>query len=150
MTLHQELASRLRDGSSSSEDGEDGDPWESAPAPAVVAKRLLEGLFQQEVPAERIGLLTSVVHWGYGTLLGGVYGLVQGTLRARPLLVGPAFGAGVWAASYVQLVPMGLYEPPWAYPVGTLANDLGYHLTYGAGVAAAFEALARPNTSVRG
>lgn len=33
-------------------------------------------------------------------------------------------GACVWASSYAQLVPMGLYEPPWKYPPQTLALDL--------------------------
>jgi hypothetical protein len=44
----------------------------------------------------------------------------------------------VWAASYAELVPPGLSEPPWKYPLGTLANDLGYHLSYGTGVAAGY------------
>lgn len=38
---------------------------------------------------------------------------------------------------------MGIYEPPWKYPARTLANDLGYHLSYGAGVALAHSAIAR-------
>jgi hypothetical protein len=52
------------------------------------------------------------------------------------------FGTGVWAASYLELVPMGLYEPPWEYPATTLAKDLSYHLVYGVGTAAAYDALA--------
>ncbi len=43
--------------------------------------------------------------------------------------------------SYVQLVPMGLYELPWKYPPKDLALDLSYHLVYGAGVAGAFRVL---------
>lgn len=38
-------------------------------------------------------------------------------------------------------MPMGLYEPPWAYPAKTVAKDLSYHLVYGVGVAAAFDTL---------
>lgn len=52
--------------------------------------------------------------------------------------MGPLFGAGVWASSYLQLVPMGLYEPPWRYSPTLLANDLGYHLTYGVAGASAY------------
>jgi hypothetical protein len=37
-----------------------------------VAKRVIEGVFRREVPAERIGLLTDVTHWAHGTLLGAV------------------------------------------------------------------------------
>ncbi len=146
MTAWQELSSKLR--SASGGGGEKGgekekgaDPWESAPAPAVVAKRVLEGVFRVEVPPERISLLTNVMHWGYGTAWGAVYGLLQGTIRANPVAHGAFFGTGVWAMSYVELVPMGLYQPPWRYPAKTLAKDLSYHVVYGLGVATAYDAL---------
>ena len=38
---------------------------------------------------------------------------------------------------------MGLYEPPCTYPPKLLANDLGYRLTYGLGVALAYAATDR-------
>lgn len=143
MTAWQELSSRLQaSGSSgSSKRVEEESLWASAPAPAKVTKRLIEALFRREVRPERIPLLTNVAHWGYGTAWGAVYGLLQGTLRANPLAHGLAFGSGVWAMSYVELVPMGLYEPPWKYPAKSLAKDLSYHLVYGVGVAGAYEQL---------
>jgi hypothetical protein len=116
--------------------------WQQAPAPARVARRILEGVFQQ-VAADRIPLLTNATHWLYGTTLGGIYGLVQGTVRANPVAGGLVFGAGAWALSYLQLVPMGIYEAPWRYPAKTLAVDLSYHVVYGAGVAGASDALER-------
>jgi hypothetical protein len=138
MTAVQESVSRLRDSS----DGNGGPPtWDDAPAPAKVARKVLEGVFDAPQPASRIPLLTNVMHWGYGAAWGAVYGLLHGTLRARPILQGPLFGAGVWVMSYVQLVPMGLYRPPWEYDVETVGIDLSYHLAYGLGVAAAFDAL---------
>jgi hypothetical protein len=54
---------------------------------------------------------------------------------------GLAFGAGVWAMSYVQLVPMDIYEPPSKYSTKELASDLSYHLVYGLAVAVAYEAI---------
>ena len=141
MTLHQELVSKLRDSGSDagpSKSDEQKDPWKSAPAPAVVARRILEGVFRREVPAEKIGLAANVMHWAYGVGWGAVFGLVAGSSENHPLKLAPPFGAAVWAASYAQLVPMGLYEPPWTYSPQTLANDLGYHLTYGVGVAAGY------------
>jgi hypothetical protein len=45
--------------------------------------------------------------------------------------------------SYVELVPMGLYELPWAYPAKDLALDLSYHLVYGAGLAGGYRLLDR-------
>jgi len=146
MTVHQELASKIRASrsvsSSSDADQQPPDPWDEAPAPAIVAKRVIEGVFSHRVPAERIGTLTNVAHWTYGTAWGAVFGLLQGTVHLKPLLLGPAFGGGMWASSYAQLVPMGLYQPPWRYPPKTLANDLGYHTTYGLGVAIGYALLA--------
>lgn len=139
MTAYQEALSRVR-GSSGGDDG--GDPsWDEAPAPAHVAKRVLEGVFEQPQPPARIPLLTDAMHWGYGSAWGLAYGAVQATMRRSPLAAGVLFGTGVWAMSYVQLVPMGLYDPPWEEEPKALATDLSYHLVYGLGVAAAFDAL---------
>ena len=149
MTLAQTLPQKLASSGDSwaDEGGAEGgaeqqegqtDPWEQASAPAKVAKRVIEGVFQHDVPPERIPLLTHAMHWSYGTAWGAVYGVAQGSVHAPPLRHGLVFGTGVWAMSYVQLVPMGLYEPPWKYPPKDLAVDLGYHLAYGLGLATAF------------
>ena len=93
------------------------------------------------VGADRIGLLTHVVHWSYGTLWGGAYGLVQGTIRTRSVPAGLSFGTGVWGSSYIVLPAMKLYKPIWEYPRKTLAIDLSYHLVYGLAVAGAYRTL---------
>lgn len=143
MTAWQELSARLM---SADEDGgeeaEPRDPWEQASAPAKVAKRIGEGVFQREVSSDLIPLLTHVTHWGYGTGWGAVYGLLAGTSRESGVGTGAAFGTGVWLASYVQLVPMRLYEPPWKYSPKELAMEFSYHLVYGVAVAASFRAVA--------
>jgi hypothetical protein len=150
MTAWQELVARLErrplSGSARRESG-GRDPWEDAPAPAQVLKRIVGGVAHVEVGPDRIPLFTNLMHWGYGTALGAIYGLVQETFDPRPLLHGPAFGIVVWAQSYATLVPLGLYEPPWHYSAKTIAKDISYHLVYGAGVAAGYELvsdLARP------
>jgi hypothetical protein len=143
MTGHQEIRDRLARGDAepgSAEDangdgGEREDPWESAPAPAQVGKRLIEAVLGWRVPPEAIPLLTKVMHWSYGTLWGGVYAVGRESSRTQTRLAGPVFGLGVWATSYAQLVPLGIYEPPWRYPWQTLADEIGYHLTYGITVA---------------
>lgn len=146
MTAWQEVAGWLKrrgqNGATSAAEPA-ADPWEKAPAPAQVAKRTIEALLPVEIGVERISLFTNAVHWGYGTALGAVYGLVQASFRPSPAFHGPAFGLGVWAQSYAMLVPMGLYKPPWRYPAKTIAKDLSYHLVYGAGVAAGYELVER-------
>jgi hypothetical protein len=126
MTVAQELSARLPSsgdpqpqGDDSEQQGEVGsapaDPWEQASMPAQVARRISEGVFHHEVSPDKIPVLMHAMHWGYGTTWGAVYGM---------------------------LVPMGLYEPPWKYPAKDTAMEIGYHLVYGAGVAAAHRRLA--------
>jgi hypothetical protein len=76
------------------------------------------------------------MHWLYGTGWGAAYALL-----GRPN--GAVFGTGVWAAAYAELVPLGIYEPPWKYPAKDLAIDLSYHLVYGVTVQGAYAALSR-------
>jgi hypothetical protein len=152
MTALQELsilARKARQNGSrpeaSDESKRDEDPWTHAPAPAQVAKRVLEAVFHQEVHADRIKLLTNLAHWGYGTSLGVAYGLIQRRLpfRTKPLVGGPLYGLAAWAQSYAMLVPLGLYEPPWRYPAKSIAKDLSYHLVFGAGCATGYKLLTR-------
>jgi uncharacterized protein DUF1440 len=134
MTAAQELDSKLQGSGDEPSQEDPQDPWDKAPVPALVAKRIGEGVFHTEVSADLIPLLTNVMHWGYGVTWGGVYGLLPESVKARPVRGGVAFGLAVWSFSYVQLVPMGLYEPPWKYSARELAGEIGYHLAYGAGV----------------
>ncbi len=148
MTIAQDLTAKLQ---GSGDDGEQQgpgqsqlqDPWQQASAPAKVAKRISEGVFQHEVSPDRISLLTHGMHRSYGTGWGAVYGLAQGAIHAPTLRHGLLFGTGVWAMSYVELVPMGLYEPPWKYSPSAIATEVGYHLVYGTATAAAYSLLDR-------
>jgi len=117
--------------------------WETAPAPAQVGKRLVEGMFETEVDTDLAPLYNNVVHWGYGIAWAGLYGLVAGSLGRSRLLLGLPFGAFVWASGYAVLVPMKLYKPMREYDRATLAKDLSAHLAYGVGTAIAFEVLDR-------
>jgi len=145
MTIAQEASARLQSSGGGQDAGDSEtpqDPWDQASVPAKLARRVIEGVFQRQVSAAHIPLLTNGMHWGYGTAWGGVYGLLHGGSPGPPLRRGALFGTGVWVMSYVQLVPMGLYEPPWRYPAGSIATEVGFHLAYGTGTAAAYRALA--------
>jgi hypothetical protein len=119
----------------------EGLSWEDAPAPAQVGKRLVEGLFQIELPESRAPLVNNVTHWGYGIFGGVQYGIVAGSLRKRPVIYGLPFGATVWGSSYVILPAAKLYKPIWDYDRKTLAADLSAHLVYGLATAAAMSLL---------
>jgi hypothetical protein len=116
--------------------------WADAPAPAQVAKRAADALGQgRRFTRDDVPVLTNAMHWLYGVSWGAVYGAAASAARPSPVAGGMAFGTGVWASSYAELVPLGIYEPPWKYPATELALDLSYHLVYGVAVAGAFALL---------
>ncbi|WP_127502103.1 DUF1440 domain-containing protein [Actinoplanes solisilvae] len=115
--------------------------WDDAPAPAQVGRRLFEGLFQRTLPDSQAKLVNNIMHWGYGIVNGGAYGLLAGSLPKARIAYGPFFGAGVWLAGYAVLPPAGLYKPIWEYDAKVLANDLSAHLLFGTVTAATFRGL---------
>jgi hypothetical protein len=113
--------------------------WAEAPAPAQVAKRILG----RRVTKQQAPLLTNALHWLYGISWGVAYGTAAAVVRPSAAAGAGVLGGGLWGLSYAELVPLGIYQPPWEYPPAELALDLSYHLVYGAGVAAAYAALDR-------
>lgn len=105
--------------------------WDSVSAPAQVGRRLYEGLTQRPLDERWARLTNNLMHWGYGIGWGSAFGVLADSLPRRRLLEGPAFGASVWASSYVTLPLAGLYKPIWRYSLGELAPDLAAHLIYG-------------------
>jgi hypothetical protein len=114
------------------------DSWEKAPDPGQVAKRLIEGFTQRELPDRWAWLTSTAMHWGFGSAWGALYGVLAGSLRRPHALYGVPFGAVVWITGYIALPQAGLYKPIWEYDLKTLATDLSGHLAYGAGTGAAF------------
>jgi hypothetical protein len=112
--------------------------WAEAPAPGQVARRLIEGFTQRKLPDRWAWLTSNVMHLGYGSASGALYGILAGSLRRPRPEYGMPFGAAVWAVSYAALPAAGLYQPIWEYDAKTLAEDLGAHLAYGAGTGTAF------------
>jgi hypothetical protein len=116
--------------------------WEDAPAPAKVAKRLLEAVLRRDVPPRYARALNNATHWAFGLGAGAAYGLLLGSgHKSSKVVYGPPFGAGVWAGGYVVLPVLGVYEPIWDYDLKTLGKDLEAHLVFGTVTAAAYSLL---------
>ena len=115
--------------------------FERAPAPARIANRLAEGLFQTTLPDEKVNLVNNLMHWGYGTAWGGMLALATGARRPARVWWGPLFGTAVFLSDYVVLPPTGLYQPIFEYDATTLAKDWRDHLVYGAAAAVALRVL---------
>lgn len=116
--------------------------WDKVSAPAQLGRRLYEGFRQRPLEEGWARLTNNIMHWGYGVAWGGAFGVVAGSLPRTRLVVGPAFGATVWASSYVTLPLAGLYKPIWQYSVAELAPDLIAHAAYGTAAERAFRVLA--------
>jgi hypothetical protein len=123
------------------ESSEGVEGWENAPAPALVAKRLLESAIGRALPPRHARLLNNATHWGFGLATGAGFGLLVGS-RTPKVWRGPPFGAAVWATGYAVLPPLGVYEPIWHYDRKTLGQDLSAHLVFGTATAAAYSVLA--------
>jgi hypothetical protein len=117
--------------------------WETATAPGLVAKRLVEGFTQRKLPDRSAWLVSTLAHWGYGSAAGAAYGILAGSLPLPHPRYGVPFGAAVFANDYIALPVAGLYQPIWEYDAKTLAWDLGAHLAYGAGTGTTFWLLSR-------
>ena len=125
------------------ESSEGVDDWETAPAPARVARLLLERGLKRELPASSARALNNLTHWGFGLATGGAFGVAFRSRRSR-VWHGLPFGAAVWAAGYAVLPQLGVYQQIWKYDLETLEQDLSAHLAYGTATAAAFSLLCRP------
>ena len=123
-----------------------------ATAPMTVAMRALwEKLPENErypAPPREIvdrttggGAATALLsHFAYGALCGVLF--AAGTRRS--LGEGVAFGVGVWAASYLGLLPsLGVLRPAWAHPPRRTALMLCAHVAWGAATALACKELER-------
>jgi hypothetical protein len=116
--------------------------WENAPAPALVAKELLERVLEHEVSPKYARLLNNATHWAFGLAAGVGYGVLAGSRRTPKVWFGLPFGAAVWASGYAVLPQLGVYEPIWKYDLETLEKDLSAHLVFGTATAAAYSLLA--------
>ena len=72
------------------------DTWADAPDPGQVGKRVIEGFTQRELPDRWAWLISTVMHWGYGSTWGAAYGVLAGSLR-RPIR-GTACRSAPWSS----------------------------------------------------
>ncbi|REK11854.1 MAG: hypothetical protein DWQ40_11935 [Actinobacteria bacterium] len=77
---------------------------------------------------------SNLAHWGYGTALGAVRGLLGSTPLKSPI-ADVAFFAGVWGAPMIYLPALDITSPPTEWGLKQVAIDMGHHLVYAGTVA---------------
>jgi uncharacterized membrane protein YagU involved in acid resistance len=126
MNQFQALISRASDGPPQQSGGDDEDATNRL-AQAIAAKTIDRRLSKQEVE-----VAGPVVHYAYGTLMGGVYGAAAERATGWQSLAGAAYGALLWAAGDELAVPLlGLSRPSTEFPIGTHVQALAAHIVYG-------------------
>lgn len=115
--------------------------YEDAAAPAQMGRRVVEGVFDTELPPESAALMNNALHWATGIGWGALYGVVAGSTRSANPVFGAVLGPTAWATSYLVLGLAKLYKPIWEYDAKTLGRDLGAHAVFGLGTATVFRAL---------
>lgn len=115
-----------------SDDGGSGSS-EEKPTTVKAADMLSETATGEPVPERYDEIAGSAVHYGFGALLGGLYGVLGEVLPRVRAGFGTAYGAGVVIVADQALVPAaGLTPPPQDVPVSTHAYGLASHLVFGA------------------
>jgi hypothetical protein len=119
------------------------DDFDDASAPGKLGKRVVEGVFHDDVPSEMAGPMSDLMHWSTGIGYGALHGLVAGSIDQPKVSHGIATGVGAFANSYTILPLTGLYQPLWEYDAQTVYKDLSAHVVYGIATAATFKLLTR-------
>lgn len=101
--------------------------------PAVkVAAAATQKMTHREPGEKSRKLGGALVHYGFGTGVGALYGAVSELAPASGYAAGAPFGAAVWAAADLAAVPVfGLSQPPNRIPLKQHAQMLGMHVAYG-------------------
>lgn len=117
---------------------------EHEPATETVGRLAYETVAGDEPDEEMRQRLGQAVHWGYGILLGGVYGMLRTDADAPDLVGGLGYGTAAWVLGDELMVPLlGLAKGPTAHSWSDHAKALGAHLVYGAATSSATQALKR-------
>jgi putative membrane protein len=98
------------------------------PAPAVLVNRLsARPLTETE---EEVSV--QAIHWGFGALVGGVYGALAEYQPAVTGRMGANFGLTLCGITHASALPiMGLTESPENQPAREHASELVTHAIYG-------------------
>ena len=98
---------------------------------------------EHELDDEGTEAATAVAHFGFGTAAGALLGLLAARSQS-PTLAGVGYGLGVWAASYLGILPAaGLYKSARNEPARRHGLMIAAHVVWGAVAGKVLQQLAR-------
>ena len=108
-----------------------GDEQEE-PSTVKLGRRLSKRVLHRDLDDSSAQVVSDALHYGYGTLMGGVYGLMAEFFPKTAIAAGAPYGALLFTLGDEVAVPaLGLAKKPTAYPIGVHARAFGAHLVYG-------------------
>jgi hypothetical protein len=107
--------------------------------PALAAAKVLGVEPVDEEAKERF---SNLVHWGYGTAWGGVWGLLAAAGLSGPAATAAHLGA-VWGSEQVMLPALGVTPPLTEWGAKEVAIDAVHHLVYAGATGVAYALLDR-------
>jgi putative membrane protein len=96
--------------------------------PAVLINRMASHPLSEEAEEASV----RAIHWGFGALVGGVYGALAEYQPAVTGRLGANFGLTLCGITHISALPlMGLTESPENQPAREHASELVTHAVYG-------------------
>jgi hypothetical protein len=121
-----EPSSELNEGTSQEETRQD------EPATVAAAQAVSSGVFQHRLTEPERKVAGPLIHYGYGTLMGAVYGVLAEAFPRTRTGGGTGYGAALWLLGDELAVPvLGLAPAATQVTASTHATALGAHLVYG-------------------
>jgi hypothetical protein len=97
------------------------------------ARAVSEGLFRRELTEDEKRWAGPLVHYAFGTAVGGLYGVLAEKQPRVTAGAGLPFGTVFWLVADETAVPLfGLSEPPSRYPPSVHFYALVSHWVFGA------------------
>ena len=98
-----------------------------------LADAITRPLLQRPLPDDKKPLAGSLVHYGFGAAVGGLYSGLAAIMPRVTVVLGLPFGVAVWLGAHVIMVPaLGLAPPPARQPLPKEGLEFTMHLVYGA------------------
>ena len=127
------------------------DGGEEEPSTVKAANKVSQAAADEPVPEPYKEPAGQAVHYGFGSLLGAIYGAATTALPKTAAGFGIPFGAAVWAAADEVAVPAaGLSKPSTQAPPSTHAYSFLSHIVFGAALEGSRRALSTTADAVFG